>query len=184
MGITNSRRVRYRIGQFIQAVLASATSLNPAGAAKVRTHLPETAWPLFSAMSQPDQRHGLRVLRALESTETIHPALAQAALLHDCAKHEAVRLWHRVAVVLLKAFRPGWLACFADTPAPVRTDWRYPLWTHVNHPQRGAEMAAAAGCDPLAVTLIRHHQDVGPAPTGDPWTDRLLVALQAADDDN
>jgi len=184
MGITEARRMRYRIAQFIQAVLASTTSLNAAEVAEVRAHLPETAWPLFSAMSGTDRRHSLRVLHALQRSGAVHPALAQAALLHDCAKHEAVRLWHRVAVVVVKAFRPGWLARFADTSAPVRTDWRYPLWAHVNHPQRGAAMAAAGGCDPLAVTLIRHHQDVGPAPTGDPWTDQLLLALQAADDDN
>jgi len=184
MGVTNSRRVRYRIDQFVRAVLASTTTLNPEQVAVVRACLPETAWPLFSAMPQSDQRHGLRVLDALERSGAVHPALAQAALLHDCAKHDAVRLWHRVAVVLLKAFRPGWLARFADTPAPVRADWRYPLWAHVNHPGRGAEMAAAAGCDPLAVTLIRHHQDVGPAPTGDPQIDQLLVALRVADDDN
>jgi hypothetical protein len=60
-------------------------------------------------------------------------------------------------------------------------------------------LAAAAGCDPLAVELIRRHQEqpagVGyirctyPLPTVPPGEDRhlvnrLLAALQDADDDN
>ena len=47
----------------------------------------------------------------------------------------------------------------AQAPPPARGSLRYPFWAHANHPQLGAEMAAAAGCDPLAVTLIRRHQE-------------------------
>jgi hypothetical protein len=48
-------------------------------------------------------------------------------------------------------------------------------------------MAAAAGCDPLAVTLIRRHQETGGGAgerrrEGD--LDLLLTALRTADDDN
>ena len=46
-----------------------------------------------------------------------------------------------------------------QTLAPARGNLRYPFWVLANHPKRGAEMAAAAGCDPLAVTLIRRHQE-------------------------
>ena len=88
----------------------------------------------------------------------------QAALLHDVAKSTGgVTLFHRIAVVLIKIARPDWAARLTQTPAPDRANLRYPFWAHANHPQQGAEMAAAAGCDPLAVTLIRRHQETGRA---------------------
>ena len=108
-----------------------------------------------------------------------------------------VTLFHRVAVVLIKIMWPGWLARLAQAPAPARSDPRYPFWAHANHPQLGAEMAAAAGCDPLAVTLIRRHQEAGSAAEEPLWgsggageqgsrgdVDLLLTALRTADDDN
>jgi len=173
------------VRQFVRAVAAPLLPLDTTEVAEVRTYLPEAAWPLFATMAPPDQRHGLDVLRTLRASGYDHLALMQAALLHDCAKREGgVRLWHRVAIVLLKAFRPGTLTRWADAPAPPRDSWYYPLWAHVNHPRRGSELAAAAGCDPLAVMLIRRHHDSPPVSTGDPLADHLLAALQAADDDN
>jgi hypothetical protein len=117
-------------------------------------------------------------------------ALMQAALLHDVAKSTGgVTLFHRVAVVLIKIMWPGWLARLAQAPAPARDAPRYPFWAHANHPQLGAEMAAAAGCDPLAVMLIRRHQETDKR-AEDPLrgsggdVDLLLTALRTADDDN
>jgi hypothetical protein len=72
--------------------------------------------------------------------------LAQAALLHDCAKQASgVRLWHRVTKVLLRAFWPALLARWTAGPAPHRATWRYGLWAYLHHPALGAELAAAAG---------------------------------------
>ncbi|MGC8780672.1 MAG: hypothetical protein ACP5UQ_07390 [Anaerolineae bacterium] len=150
--------------------------------ALARRHLPETAWSLFDGMARADQRHSLRVFAALQARGETDRALLQAALLHDCAKRIGVRLWHRVARVLLKAFWPASLARLAAAPMPGRTSWRYGLWVLLHHEAIGAEMAAAAGCDPLAVTLIRRHE--GRPPTADPIIERLLCALQAADDDS
>jgi hypothetical protein len=136
-------------------------------------------------MPRADQAHSLNVFQTLRAKGHCEQALLQAALLHDCAKHEAgVRLWHRVAVVLLKAFWPGTLASWAAPPAPKRGNWRYPFWAQINHPRRGAELAAAARCDPVAVTLIRRHQEPAATQSGEPEIDGLLAALQAADDDN
>ena len=147
--------------------------------------MPETARHLFDGMPPADQRHSLKVLAALQAAGHDHPALLQAALLHDCAKREGgVRLWHRVALVLLKAFWPALAERWAAEPAPASTDFRYPMWAHLHHPERGAELAAAAGCDPLAVALIRRHQEPPAAHAGDLSLDELLAALQAADDDN
>ena len=80
----------------------------------------------------------------------------------------------------------------AQTPAPARSSLRYPFWAHANHPQLGAEMAAAAGCDPLAVTLIRRHQETGRRRSrrseqgAEEQMSTILTddALRTADDDN
>ena len=185
MGVIDPRRALYRSRQFFQALGAGLTPLTLEERGLAWEHLPEAARHLFDAMPPADQRHSLKVLAALQAAGTDHPALLQAALLHDCAKHEGgVRLWHRVALVLLKVFWPALAARWAAEPAPERTDWRYPMWAHLHHPERGAELAAAAGCDPLVVMLIRRHQQPLTAHAGDPSVDGLLAALQAADDDN
>ncbi len=183
------RRAIYRARQFFAAIAAYWTPLRDDERAAARAWLPAAAWPLFDGMPRSDQRHSLKVLHTLAAAGHTERGLMQAALLHDVAKSSGrVTLCHRVAVVLLKAVRPGWLERMALRPAPGHGDLRYPFWAYANHPRLGAEMAAAAGCDPLAVTLIRRHQEpqrstfnVG---TSDVPTDRLLVALKAADDDN
>lgn len=174
----------YRVRQFVWAVRAALVPLSEADRAEARAVLPEAAWPLFMRMPRADQRHSLQVLRAVRAAGEVCPALLQAALLHDCAKYEAgLRLWHRVAVVLIKAFAPALWRQWSESAAPGRSSWRYPLWAHAHHPQRSAELAAGAGCDGLAVTLILHHQDP-PGATGDPRADSLLAVLRTADDDN
>jgi hypothetical protein len=176
------RRAAYRGRQFFRAVAAVFRPLTPDELALARNCLSQAAWSLFDAMPRADQRHSLEVLAALRARGEVDRALLQAALLHDCAKHEGgVLLWHRVAKVLLKAFWPALLQRWAAEPAPARTAWRYPMWAHMHHPARGAELAAAAGCEPLAVALIRRHEE--PSQSGDPETDRLLWVLQVADDD-
>jgi len=200
------RRVVYRVRQFVSAVVAYVRPLAADERAQARAWLPESAWPLFDAMPRNDQRHSLNVLRSLRAADHDDPALLQAALLHDVAKSAGgVTLFHRVAVVLLKIARPDWAARMAQTQAPACGSLRYPFWAHANHPRLGAEMAAAAGCDPLAVALIRRHQEMGRGAremgrrgdgerhgastpelqnSGQTSADRLLAALQAADDDN
>jgi len=125
------------------------------------------------------------VLHALQADGVVPPPLGQAALLHDCAKHRGgIRLWHRVAVVLVKAFDPGRMDRWRDMEAPAPNDWRSPFWAHIHHPEHGARLAAEAGCDPLAVILIRCHGDAHPRGALDPLTEHLLARLRAADDDN
>ena len=210
MGVTLPQRAAYRVRQFAAAVAARWEPLPEGERAEARAWLPVAARSLFDRMPRNDQRHSLNVLRTLAAAGHAEPALMQAALLHDVAKSTGgVTLLHRVAAVLLKAVRPDWLARMAQRPAPARSDWRYPFWAHANHPRLGAEMAAAAGCDPLALTLIRRHQEkvrwgageqgsggdgqrsMASAPLGTSDTtlktilvDRLLAALHAADDDN
>jgi hypothetical protein len=178
-------RAQYRVRQFRRAVWASVHPLGPADEAEARSMLPGPAWALFLSMPQVDRRHGLEVLRTLRARGHGEPALAQAALLHDCAKHRGgIMLGHRVAVVLLKAFRPNTLAAWAAAPEPGPDGWRQPFWAHAHHPEAGAQLADTAGCDPLAVSLIRRHQEPSRLSQSDAAEDQLLAALQAADDDN
>lgn len=185
MGRVDLRRPFYRGRQFFGAVIAGLRPLTAAEMAEAQAGLPAAAWPLFAGMSHADQRHSLNVLHALIADDQEHPALRQAALLHDCAKREGhVRIWHRVTMVLLKALRPDLLARWAAAAVPARGGWRGPLWAHLHHAARGAELAAAAGCDPVAVMLIRRHQDTPLVDDADASVSRLLAALRAADDDN
>lgn len=174
----------YRVRQFVAALRAGIAPLGPDDLSQAQSYLPVTAWPLFLSMARGDQQHSLNVLRTLQQRGQLNPILAQAALLHDCAKHgEGVRLWHRVAVVLLAVLAPSLLSRWAKA-APSRDSWRYPFWAHLNHPQRGAALAGAAGCDPLAVSLIAHHQNHSPGRIDRPEILPWLAELQAADDDN
>ncbi|OGO40567.1 MAG: hypothetical protein A2Z04_03740 [Chloroflexi bacterium RBG_16_57_9] len=136
---------------------------------------------MFQQMPHADQRHCLDIAHTLQERGHTHPALFQAALLHDVAKSEGVSLWHRVAVVLLKAFAPGLLTRLAeDRPG----SWRYGFYVHRHHPERGAVLAQATGCDPLAVDLIRRHQESQPRELSRTPVNALLSALQEADEAN
>ncbi len=131
-------------------------------------------------MPRHDQRHSLDVLYTLQCRGETHPALMQAALLHDAGKAGEVHLWHRVAVVLVRRLAPRLLNWLAATPA----GWQRGFYVHRRHPALGAAQAAAAGCDPLAVALIQQHQSAMPQAWRHSREGALLAALQAADGDN
>ncbi len=179
------RRGCYRVRQFGWAIRASVRPLSSAEVAEAQAVLPEAAWPLFRAMPGQDQRHSLEVLRSLRAAGEIEPALAQAALLHDCAKRAGgIRLWHRVGIVLIRAFFPALIRQWEEMAVPEQANWRYPFWAQIHHPEQGARLAAAAGCDAQAVSLIRYHGEEPPPERLDPHTLRLLRELRAADDDH
>jgi hypothetical protein len=106
-------------------------------------------------------------------------------LLHDVAKSgSGITIFHRVAVVLLQAFRPAGLARLArDNEGSLPNLWRRPFAQYLKHPAIGAGWAEAAGCLPMAVSIIRRHQSPV-SPLSDELEDRLLRLLQAADDEN
>lgn len=182
MGIVYPRRAAYRVRQFAQAVRSYWAGITPQQQAVIEAVLPPKAQALYRSMGLPDQQHSLRVVMALRAQGFEDRALLQAAILHDVAKHRGgVRLWHRVAVVLIKAFRPQvWQQWSAAGEPPSRRALR-PFWAHAHHPDLGARMAREAECDPLAVALIAHHQN---GVVSNEHEARLLAALRAADDDN
>jgi putative nucleotidyltransferase with HDIG domain len=151
-----------------------------AATAQAEPHLPPAALSLFQAMPRYDQQHALNVLHTLQSMGHHDPDLLAAALLHDAGKTAGqagtLHLWHRVAVVLMRAFAPDLLARTArDQPG----SWRQPFFVQQHHAEIGAELARQTGCSPRTADLIRRHEE-SPDRSGDP----LLAALQAADSAN
>ena len=169
----------YRVRQFIRASGAWFRSEEGDVEFAVR-YLPPPAVELFQAMPRYDQQHALNVCHTLERRGQVDCDLLAAALLHDAGKSVAqgarVRLWHRVAVVLIRVFWPSLLDRLAKDQ---QGSWRQPFYVQVHHAAIGAKAAQQAGCSQVTVGLIRHHED---AP--DSALDPLLVALQAADSEN
>jgi len=158
-----------RVGQFVAHVRAGVA---PEEEAFARRALPARAWSLFAGMPVADRRHALDVAARLVDEGHDSPDLLAAALLHDAAKGGRMRLWHRVAGVLLEALAPGLLRRVAVAEP---SSWRHPFWLYLHHGPMSAELAERAGCTPATARLIRG------APGGEPEA-QLLRALRAADD--
>ena len=144
----------------------------PEEVALARRILPAQGAILFESMTTADRRHGLDVAGLLLRGDHDDPDLLGAALLHDAAKGHRMRLWHRVAGVLLEAFAPSVLDRLAD---PDPGSWRHPFHLYLHHEAMSADLALGAGCSPRLAGFIR-----GEAATDDDA--RLLAALGAADD--
>jgi putative nucleotidyltransferase with HDIG domain len=168
----------YRLRQFLLAV-AAWTRPETDAELVARRVLPPGALKLYQHMPSYDRHHVLRVARTLERRGHTEPDLLAAALLHDVGKTASpagrLRLWHRVAVVLLSMW-PGLLGRVGeDRPG----SWRYPFYVQQHHATLGAEWARRAGCSPATVELILRHED----PPGSAQ-DAALAALLSADDAN
>lgn len=159
----------HRVAQFVAHVRAR---VGPDEEAFARRVLPATAAPAFETMPVADRRHALDVAAALLAAGHDSPDLLAAALLHDAAKGARMRLWHRVAGVLLESLAPRLLHRIA---AADPGSWGHPFWLYLHHGRVSAQVAQKAGCSPLTGRLI----EGSPA---DEREARLLAALKAADD--
>jgi len=168
-----------RLRQGLRALSAWARPVDTALAEAVLTNPMLLA--LFHTMRRSEQQHSLNVLRTLQERGYDHPSLMVAALLHDVGKSRApFHLWDRVIVVLAKAIVPDRVRRWGQA-AP--TGWRRPFAVSIQHPKWSAELAEKAGADPLAIELIARHADhLDHQP--ETLTEKLLAALQAADDAN
>jgi hypothetical protein len=158
----------HRVGQFVAHVTAR---VRPDEEMLARDLLPPEAWPLFRAMPVADRRHGLDVATRLLTFGYQDRDLLAAALLHDAAKGRRMRLWHRVAGVLLEAWAPRLLLRLAVED---RASWRYPFHLYLHHGPMSAAAALAAGCSSRTSHFIRG--EAGPE------DQLLLAALLAADE--
>jgi len=159
----------HRVGQFVAHVRAR---VEPEEEELVGRILPLGGARLFESMPVADRRHGLDVAEKLLRGGHDDADLLGAALLHDAAKGRRMRLWHRVAGVLLETLAPSVLRRLANAnPA----SWRHPFHLYLHHEPMSADLATAAGCSPRLAAFIR----------AESTTERdahLLAALKAADD--
>ncbi len=160
-------RAGYRVGQ-VRQQLGFVSLLSEEEMAEVAARLPPPALELFQTMSAADQRHALRVYRALLACGCMDEDMLIAALLHDIGKASGrVPFWTRPAIVLGKKLAPGLLTRLAVYPHEddgKRAAWRRSLGYAWFHAEVGAKLAAAAGLSERTVLYIRtHHQPDGPA---------------------
>lgn len=104
---------------------------------------------LFDSMHVSDRRHGLDVMASLRRDGVGGRDVLLAGLLHDAGKGDT-GVWPRVAYALASVYG-SWILSAARllpgfTPALER------LRTHA---ETSADLAAAAGCPPRTVALIR-----------------------------
>lgn len=167
-----------RLKQGLRAIFALA---HPVDYGRVTEVLSPPLLRLFQRMRRVEQLHSLRVMQTLVAQGHADHDLLVSALLHDCGKSRyRFTLPERVLVVLVKRLFP---AAFARWSMGEADTWRRMFVISAQHPQWSAEDMESAGASALAVALARRHQDrLEGVLTGD--EDRLLVALQAADDDN
>jgi len=175
------RRARYRLGQFWRYLFPRP--LSPAEQAEVGRVLPLPLLTLFRRLAPGEQRHSLAVMRRLVAQGEARPELLQAALLHDAGKSAApLGLVGRSIVVLARRLLPGASGRWGQgEPRGLRR----PFVTAAQHAEWGADLCEQAGASPLTVALVRWHQVKTPEPGAlDAEGRRLLLALQAADDDH
>jgi hypothetical protein len=158
-----------RVAQFVAHLRAR---VEPSEEAEARRLLPAAAWPLFAGMPVADRRHALDVVGRLRAAGEDDRDLLVAALLHDAAKGHRMRLWHRVAGVLLEAASPRLLERVASRNP---RSWRHPFHLYLHHGTLSADLAERAGCTPRTVAFMR-----GSA-TGSADV-QLARALRVADD--
>jgi hypothetical protein len=160
-------RPAYRVRQFRDHLVARVA---PEEAAAARAGLPAGGATLFDAMPVADQRHALDVWNRLRTAGQTDPDLLAAALLHDAGKGRRVRLWHRVATVLVQAIAPSRLERLGS---PDPRSWRYPFHVQLHHETLSARAALDAGCNPRVAAFI--------AGTPDDRDAQMAAALRAAD---
>ena len=139
-----------RTRQFRAHLRASVT---PEERAALATWIAPAQLELFDAMHVADRRHGLDVVAALRAEGVTEPDLLVAGVLHDAGKGDT-GVWPRVAYSLGSRYG-AWI----PSVARVLPGFRPALERLRTHAETSASLAAAAGCSPRTVELIRNQDD-------------------------
>lgn len=143
---------------------ALTARISPAEEVLVRRTLPAAEYSLYQRMPRRDRRHCLDVYHTLILAGVTDPLLLRAAMFHDTGKVDpqgrAVPLLWYGGLVIFKRLWPNVYARLAASPR----GWRHYFYYYAHHGPLGADLAAAAGCPPELVAIIRHYHDA--APTG------------------
>ena len=124
---------------------------------------------LFDSMHVADRRHGLDVVATLRADGVDDREVLVAGLLHDAAKGSAGVL-SRIVHSLGQAYG-GWIVRVAGLVPGMAAD----LDRLRTHSEESANLAAAAGCSPRTVELIRWQE----APRDPDFGERLRLADEA-----
>jgi hypothetical protein len=171
-------RLAYRTRQFWNALSGSRRRVETEA---LLSHLPPSQIFLFRRMQPSEQSHAYQMFERLKASGQTDPDLLAAALLHDVGKVlYPLSLLDRVVIVLAKRFFRRRTRTWSEGTA---SRLSRPFVVAAHHPDWGADLAEQAGASSRTVDLIRRHQDPSFPNPGSP-TERLLAALQAADDEN
>jgi len=173
-------RLFYRVRQFWNAL--HTTLLDESELMPIQEVLSDQQMELFTRMQPSEQTHGLRVLQTLQNHGENHPDLLVAALLHDVGKiNHPLHIWERVIIVFGVRLFPDRVKRWGSGQPK---GWKRPFVVASEHPEWGADLAQMVGAGPLAVHLIRKHQDMVPPNAPNTLENNLLAILQGADNQN
>ncbi len=137
---------------------------------------------LFQHLRRSEQLHSLHVLRGVLASGETAPALAIAALLHDCGKvRYPTNTLQKTLGVLIRSLAPG-VARRLREGDPANPLIR-PLVVAYHHPAWSAALLREAGAPDDAIWLAAHHQEAASRHAGHPLL-ASLKRLQAADEAN
>ncbi|MGB8212373.1 MAG: HD domain-containing protein [Anaerolineales bacterium] len=171
-------RLTYRSRQFWNALLSPRKYI-PSEA--ILPYLSSIQLILFRRMQPAEQVHAYQLFKRLKISEQATPDLLTAALLHDVGKIQIpLSIFDRMMIVLGKRlFRHTAQRWAEGTPHGLRL----PFVVAEHHAEWGANLVSQAGASKETVELIRRHHDPH-LPNPGTHTERLLAALQAADDES
>jgi hypothetical protein len=170
-------RLIYRVQQFFGGVFAQVSEEERREADGV-LNLPARAW--FHSLPRDLQWHGLQVMHDLQRAGVDRTEVLAAALLHDAGKAAGPNgPLVRMFIVLTLRLAPAWSTRRKEVDYRAARGFDRVLAIAYQHPQIAAEKAAACGCDPVTIDLIRYHQDYARG-----QDDPLLLSFQRADDRN
>lgn len=170
-------RLLYRFRQFFGGVFAQVSNEERREADAVLNPLAR-AW--FQSLPRDLQWHGLQVMHDLKRAGVDRADVLAAALLHDAGKAAGPNgPLMRTFSILARHLVPAWSARRKEIDYREARGIDRVLAIAYQHPQIAAEKAAACGCDPVTIDLIRYHQDDARSKDN-----ALLMLFQQVDNEN